>query len=81
MGRPGRGVRALRTNLLYFGDNLRWLRDDAALPDQSVDLIYLDPPFNSNRGYNVLFKESDVRESDSPRTDQRLPSPACRARG
>ena len=55
----------LRTNLLYFGDNLEWLRQQGRFPDASVDLIYLDPPFNSNRSYNVLFKESDVRESEA----------------
>ena len=43
-------------NTLYFGDNLDILRDH--VPDQSVDLIYLDPPFNSNATYNVLFKEA-----------------------
>ena len=53
------------TNLLYFGDNLYWLRDRDRFPDASVDLVYLDPPFNSNRSYNVLFKESDVRESEA----------------
>lgn len=42
------------TNHLYYGDNLRVLRDHIA--DDSVDLIYLDPPFNSNASYNVLFK-------------------------
>ena len=42
-------------NTLYCGDNLKILRQ--YLPDQSVDLIYLDPPFNSNQDYNVLFKE------------------------
>ena len=54
-----------RTNLLYFGDNLGWLREHGAFPDESIDLVYLDPPFNSNRNYNVLFKESDVRESEA----------------
>ncbi len=53
------------TNLLYFGDNLTWLREHGKFPDESVDLVYLDPPFNSNRNYNVLFKESDVRESEA----------------
>ena len=43
------------TNRLYYGDNLDVLRDDKA-PDESVDLIYLDPPFNSNASYNILFK-------------------------
>ncbi len=42
------------TNHLYYGDNLRVLRDSIAT--ESVDLIYLDPPFNSNASYNVLFK-------------------------
>ncbi len=41
-------------NALYFGDNLDILREHIA--DESVDLIYLDPPFNSNANYNVLFK-------------------------
>ena len=42
------------TNHLYYGDNLRVLRD--SIDTESVDLIYLDPPFNSNASYNVLFK-------------------------
>ena len=41
-------------NHLYYGDNLKVLRD--SIKDASVDLIYLDPPFNSNASYNVLFK-------------------------
>jgi len=41
-------------NTLFYGDNLDILRRELA--DESVDLIYLDPPFNSNRSYNVLFK-------------------------
>ena len=44
-------------NTLYYGDNLDIMR--RYLPDESVDLIYLDPPFNSNRNYNVLFKEQN----------------------
>jgi site-specific DNA-methyltransferase (adenine-specific) len=46
-------------NKLYFGDNLEWMRDPKAFPDESVDLIYLDPPFNSKADYNVLYKEVD----------------------
>ena len=42
-------------NQLYFGDNLSILREH--VPSESVDLIYLDPPFNSNATYNVLFRE------------------------
>ena len=44
-------------NQLYFGDNLDVLQRYVA--DESVDLVYLDPPFNSNASYNVLFKEHD----------------------
>ena len=43
-------------NKLYFGDNLPILREHVA--DESVDLVYLDPPFNSNATYNVLFREA-----------------------
>ena len=49
------------TNKLYFGDNLHILRDHVA--DESVDLIYLDPPFNSNATYNVLFREKSGEQS------------------
>ena len=45
------------SNHLYYGDNLTVLRE--SIRDESVDLIYLDPPFNSNAGYNVLFKAPD----------------------
>lgn len=45
-------------NTLYFGDNLKILRSDY-IRDESVDLIYLDPPFQSGRNYNVIFKERD----------------------
>ena len=48
-------------NQLYFGDNLEILRNHIA--DESVDLIYLDPPFNSNATYNVLFAEKSGESS------------------
>ena len=48
-------------NTLFYGDNLGVLREH--IPDESVDLIYLDPPFNSNASYNVLFKEKTGEES------------------
>ncbi len=48
-------------NKLYFGDNLDILREH--INDESVDLIYLDPPFNSNANYNVLFKTPKGHES------------------
>lgn len=44
-------------NKLFYGDNLEILREH--IPADSADLIYLDPPFNSNRDYNVLFREQD----------------------
>lgn len=50
-------------NHLYYGDNLDVLRDSIA--DESVDLVYLDPPFNSNRNYSVLFKEKTGNESQA----------------
>jgi DNA modification methylase len=53
------------TNKLYYGDNLEVLRDEKAFPDESVDLIYLDPPFNSNAGYNVLFKSASGAGADA----------------
>ncbi len=48
-------------NQLYFGDNLPILRERIA--DESVDLIYLDPPFNSNADYNILFRETGGQQS------------------
>lgn len=48
-------------NLLYYGDNLDVLRRH--IKDESVDLVYLDPPFNSNQDYNVLFAEQDGSRS------------------
>ena len=44
-------------NQLYYGDNLDVLR--LHVLDESVDLVYLDPPFNSNANYNVLLAERD----------------------
>jgi site-specific DNA-methyltransferase (adenine-specific) len=52
-------------NRLYFGDNLQWLRDAREFPDASVDLVYLDPPFNSNADYNVLFRETSGEMSQA----------------
>lgn len=45
----------LKTNILYYGDNLEILRK--YIPDSSIDLIYLDPPFNSKKDYKIIFKE------------------------
>jgi site-specific DNA-methyltransferase (adenine-specific) len=50
-----------RLNSLFYGDNLPVLRNE--IGDESVDLIYLDPPFNSQASYNVLFKSPQGEES------------------
>lgn len=51
----------IETNALYYGDNLAILRK--YIPDDSIDLIYLDPPFNSKATYNILFKEPTGEQS------------------
>ena len=51
------------TNRLYYGDNLDVLRTHIA--DESVDLIYLDPPFNSSATYNILFKSPTGSGADA----------------
>jgi len=53
----------LAKNLLFYGDNLDVLRN--RIPSASVDLIYLDPPFNSNRSYNVLFRSRSGAEAQA----------------
>lgn len=50
-------------NILYYGDNLPILRE--YIPSESIDLVYLDPPFNSNRTYNVLFKNEKGMDSEA----------------
>src|SRR5438874_8092188 len=52
---PGRPSALLDTRVVYCGDNLEQL---AKLPDGWVDLIYIDPPFNSNRNYEVFWGET-----------------------
>jgi len=52
-----------KPNALYYGDNLDVLQRH--IPDESVDLVYLDPPFNSNRSYNVLFGTKTGHEADA----------------
>ncbi|HZQ90470.1 MAG TPA: hypothetical protein VFA60_01615 [Terriglobales bacterium] len=53
----------MNKNQLYYGDNLDVLR--RYIGDETVDLIYLDPPFNSRQDYNVLFAERDGTRSSS----------------
>ena len=50
-------------NHLFYGDNLEVLRDH--LKTESVDLIYLDPPFNSHATYNVLFRSPAGAQSQA----------------
>jgi site-specific DNA-methyltransferase (adenine-specific) len=50
-------VQTTQKNQLSYGDNLGVLREH--IKDESVDLIYLDPPFNRSQDYNVLFAEKD----------------------
>lgn len=57
----------MASNLLYYGDNLDILREH--IPTESVDLVYLDPPFNSNRSYNVLFGDHK-REPDQAQIEE-----------
>src|SRR6266436_7609407 len=54
-------------NRPFFGDNLGWLRDPKEFPDETVDLVYLDPPFNANADYNVLFREQSGEVSQAQR--------------
>ena len=67
------------TNKLYYGDNLDVLR--ASVASESVDLVYLDPPFNSNASNNVLFKApsgaqspAQIERSTTPGTGTNPPS-------
>jgi DNA modification methylase len=54
-------IQVFPKNMLYFGDNLEILR--RYFPNECVDLIYLDPPFNSKATYNILFKEKSGEDS------------------
>ena len=56
----------MASNTLYYGDNLDVLR--RYVKDESVDLVYLDPPFNSNADYNVLLAVRDGTRSIARQT-------------
>ena len=56
-------AKPITENTLFYGDNLPILHEYIA--DESIDLIYLDPPFNSKRTYNVLFKDESGLESEA----------------
>ena len=58
---------SLQPNTLYYGDCLEWL---PRFPAESVDLIYLDPPFNSNTNYNLLFGNGDHKRGNGRKSAQ-----------
>jgi DNA modification methylase len=58
--RPPKPSSLLDTRVIYCGDNLEQL---AKLPDACVDLIYIDPPFNSNRNYEVFWGETKEKRA------------------
>ncbi len=66
-----REVSEMTDNLLYYGDNLDVLRRH--VKDETVDLVYLDPPFNSQATYNVLFGERNGRPSSENEARRTMP--------
>ena len=65
-GKSGRPSSLLDTRVVYCGDNLEQL---AKLPDACVDLIYIDPPFNSNRNYEVFWGETKEKRAFEDRRE------------
>lgn len=57
---PGKPSALIDTRVIYCGDNLEHLRK---LPDGCIDLIYIDPPFNSNRNYEVFWGETKEKRA------------------
>src|SRR3712207_1927415 len=57
---PGRPSALLDTRVIYCGDNLEQLKK---LPDRCVDLVYIDPPFDSNRNYGVFWGETKEKRA------------------
>lgn len=53
-------VTPMERNALYYGDCLNVMQ---IWPDESMDLVYLDPPFNSNADYNVLWESSNCKKT------------------
>ena len=63
MANPRKASSLLDTRVIYCGDNLDQLRK---LPDGCIDLIYIDPPFNSNRNYEVFWGETKASLENWP---------------
>jgi hypothetical protein len=61
MSKAGNGASA-PLNKLYYGDNLHWLEK---MPPNTADLVYLDPPFNSQASYNILYHSPDGEASQA----------------
>jgi DNA modification methylase len=78
--RAGRPSGLLDTRAVYCGDNVERL---AKLPDACIDLIYVDPPFNSNRNYEVFWGETEGKRAFEDRratTKAFIDHQMCRAR-
>jgi len=70
--RAGRPSAVIDTRVVYCGDNLEQL---AKLPDACVDLVYIDPPFNSNRNYEVFWGETPPQREAGVRGPAREHAP------
>jgi len=57
-------------NTLHLGDNLSILRE---IPSESVDLVYIDPPFNSNRNYSGMIKQKTITKNSPLECRQERP--------
>jgi adenine specific DNA methylase Mod len=68
-------MKPITKNTLFYGDNLIILREH--IPSEGVDLIYLDPPFNSSRNYNVMFKDEHGSESEARKASQKQDNGEC----
>ena len=66
------------TNIVYNGDNLDIMRDITKFPDESVDLIYLDPPFFSGKDYDIVWKDGTEMKSYTAFTDKQFYKKICR---
>ena len=68
---------SITTNMVFYGDKLAIMRE--YIPDESVDLVYVDSLFNSNRNDNVLFKDESGKEAEAQIEAMLLRKPTMRA--
>ena len=78
MGKTGKSSALVDTRVVYCGDNLEQLRK---LPEACVDLVYIDPPFNSNRNYEVFWGETKERRAFEDRHADAARILCCRLLG